>query len=373
LGILFRNPKKIGNGHLAKAKQLNNYQCFLSFIHTLFGCDNLKRYDFEEERVRQEIIRLNAKRVLIQFPEGLKPEASRIAKIIEKLGALPFISADPCYGACDLATAEAESLDVDLIIHYGHSKLIKYERVPTIYVEARSTVSVNEAIDEALPMLGNWQKIGLTTTIQHVQTLDSVREILLRAGKTVVIGDAGRLNYPGQVIGCDYSNAKSIAKDVEAFLFLGGGRFHALGVALSTSKPVMVADPYEGRAYSIDKEAEKIIKQRWASVEEANKARTFGVLIGLKQGQKRLEEALSVKEKLEDNEKVVYLFVVREITPEALMEFPTVDAYVNTACPRISLDDASKFSKPVLTINEALVVVGELSWEDLCRKGFFEN
>jgi 2-(3-amino-3-carboxypropyl)histidine synthase len=333
----------------------------------------MKQFDFEEERVKQEILKLKAKRILIQLPEGLKPEATRLAKIIEKSGALPIISADPCYGACDLATVEAESLGVDLIIHYGHSKLLKYERVPTIYVEARATMNVNAAVEKALPMLENWQKIGLTTTVQHVQTLDDVREILLRAGKTVVIGDAGRLNYPGQVIGCDYSNAKSIANDVEAFLFIGGGKFHALGVALSTSKPTIVADPYEKRAYSVDKEAEKIIKQRWASIEEAKTAKTFAVLVGLKPGQKKLEAALEVKKKLEESGKTACLFVAKEVTPEVLMEFPTVEAYVNTACPRVSLDDASKFQKPVLTVNEALVVVGELSWEELCRKDLFEN
>jgi len=333
----------------------------------------MKQFDFEEERVKQEILKLGAKRVLIQLPEGLKPEAPRLAKIVEKFGALPIVSADPCYGACDLATVEAESLGVDLIVHYGHSKLLKYERVPTIYVEARATMNVNATVEKALPMLENWQKIGLTTTVQHVQTLDDVREILLHAGKTVVIGDAGRLNYPGQVIGCDYSNAKSIANDVEAFLFIGGGQFHALGVALSTSKPTIVADPYEKRAYSVDKEAEKIIKQRWASIEEAKTAKTFAVLVGLKPGQKKLEEALDVKKKLEESGKTACLFVAKEVTPEVLMEFPTVEAYVNTACPRVSLDDASKFQKPVLTINEALVVVGELSWEELCRKDLFEN
>jgi 2-(3-amino-3-carboxypropyl)histidine synthase len=333
----------------------------------------MKHFDFEEERVKQEILKLKAKRVLIQLPEGLKPEATRLAKIIEKSGALPIISADPCYGACDLATVEAESLGADLIIHYGHSKLLKYERVPTIYVEARATMNVNAAVEKALPMLENWQKIGLTTTVQHVQTLDDVREILLRAGKTVVIGDAGRLNYPGQVIGCDYSNAKSVAKDVEAFLFIGGGRFHALGVALSTSKPTVVADPYEKRAYSVDREAERVIKQRWAGIEKAMTAKNFAVLIGLKPGQKKLEEALDVKKKLEESGKTACLFVAKEVTPEVLMEFPTVEAYVNTSCPRVSLDDASKFQKPVLTINEASVVIGELSWEELCREGLFEN
>jgi len=339
----------------------------------LFGSDSVKQFDFEEERVKQEILKLKAKRVLIQLPEGLKPEALRLAKIVEKFGSLPIVSADPCYGACDLAMADAESLGVDLIVHYGHSKLLKYERVPTIYVEARATINVNAAVEKALPMLENWQKIGLTTTVQHVQTLDDVREILLRVGKTVVIGDAGRLNYPGQVIGCDYSNVKSIEKDVEAFLFIGGGKFHALGVALSTSKPTVVADPYEKRAYSVDKEAERIIKQRWASIEEAKTAKTFAILVGLKPGQRKLEEALNVKRKLEENGKSVCLFVAKEVTPEVLMEFPTVEAYVNTACPRVSLDDASKFQKPVLTINEASVVIGELSWEELCREGLFEN
>jgi 2-(3-amino-3-carboxypropyl)histidine synthase len=333
----------------------------------------MKNFDLEEERISKEIQRLKVKRVLIQLPEGLKPEGPRLAKIVEKAGALPMISADPCYGACDIAEAEAESLKVDLIIHYGHSKLLKYERIPTLYVEARAALKIDEAVKKALPLLEKKERIGLATTVQHVQTLDEVREILTRYGKTVIIGDAGRLNYPGQVIGCDYSNTISIAKDVDGFLFVGGGRFHALGVALSTFKPTVIADPYEKRAYVIDDEVKKILKKRWASIEEAKKGKKFAVLIGLKPGQKRFEKAVNIKEKLEKNGKTVFLFAAREITPEIFMEFPSIEAYVNTACPRLSLDDAVRFKKPLLTVNEALVVVNELSWEKLCRKGLFEN
>jgi len=333
----------------------------------------MRQFDLEEERVKQEILKLGAKRVMIQLPEGLKPEAPRIAKTVEKFGVLPIVSADPCYGACDLAIAEAESLGVDLIIHYGHSRIVRYERVPTLYVEARAAVNVNSAVEKALPLLEKWHKIGLATTVQHVQTLDEVRENLVRAGKTVMVGDTRRLNYPGQVIGCDYSNAISIAKDVEAFLFIGGGQFHALGVTLSTSKPTVVADPFDGTSFSVDKEAEKIFKQRWAAIEDAKEAKSFGVLLGIKPGQKRFEEALRIKEKLEGKGKTAYLLAAREITPEVLMEFPTIDAFVNTACPRISLDDSANFRKPILTKNETLVVVGELPWEELCKRGLLEN
>jgi 2-(3-amino-3-carboxypropyl)histidine synthase len=333
----------------------------------------VKGFDFEEERLKQEIARLGAKRVLLQLPEGLKPEAPRLAKIIEKTGALPIVSADPCYGACDLATSEAESLAVDLIIHFGHAKLLKHEKVPTIYIEARATVTVDSAVEASLPLLTKYSKIGLATTVQHVQTLGVVREILVRTGKVVVIGDAGRMSYPGQVVGCDFSNVKSVAQEVDAFLFVGGGKFHALGVALATSKPTVVADPYDKTAYSVDGEAQKILKQRWASIEEAGHAKTFGVLISLKPGQKHIDEAVKIKDAVEKMGKTACLFAIREILPEALMEFPTVDAYVNTACPRISLDDASKFRKPVLTVNEFMVVSGESSWENLLKKGLFEN
>ena len=333
----------------------------------------MKGFDFEEERIKQEIAKLGAKRVLLQLPEGLKPEGPRLATLVEKTGALPIISADPCYGACDLATDEAGRLGTDLIVHFGHAKLVKHEQVPTVYVEARATVPVAEVLEKALPLLSKYSKIGLATTVQHVQALAEAREILVCAGKTVVVGDAGRVNYSGQVIGCDYSNVQSVANDVEAFLFVGGGRFHALGIALSTSKPTIIADPYENRAYSINDDAATVLKQRWACIEEARRAKTFGVLIGLKLGQKRFEDALKIKEIAEKNGKAAYLFAVREILPETLMEFPSVDAYVNTACPRISLEASSKFLKPVLTVNEFMVVAGETSWENLLKNGLFEN
>jgi 2-(3-amino-3-carboxypropyl)histidine synthase len=333
----------------------------------------MKNFDFEEERIKQEIARLSAKRVLLQMPEGLKPEAPRLSKLVEKAGGLPIISADPCYGACDLAITEAESLDADLIIHFGHAKLLKHEKVPTLYLEVRATQIVDAAVIAAIPLLANCSRIGLATTVQHVQTLDAVREFLVRAGKTVEVGNARNLPYPGQVVGCDFSNVKSIAKDVDAFLFVGGGKFHALGVALATGKPTVIADPYSGMAFAVEDEVKKILKQRYASIEEAQRAKTFGVLISLKPGQKNLDEAFRIKEALEKIDKDVFLFAVREIIPEVLVQFPTVDAYVNTACPRISLDDASKFKKPVLTVQEFKVISGESSWENLLKTGLFES
>ena len=251
--------------------------------------------------------------------------------------------------------------------------MLKETRVPTLYVEAKATVPVSKAVEQAVPLLRNYSKIGLAASVQHKEAMNEAREILTKAGKNVIVGSSGQLSFPGQVTGCNYSNVTSIADKVEAFVFVGGGMFHGLGVALSTSKPTVIADPYDNRAFFVDAEAQKIIKQRWASIEEARRAKTFGVIVGLKPGQKRLDEALKIKDLARKHGAAAYLLAAREVTPEMLLEFPSIEAYVNTACPRISLDAAGKFSKPVLTVNEFMVAVGESSWESMLKKGLLES
>jgi len=326
-------------------------------------------FDLEEERLGEEIKKRGAEVVLLQLPDGLKPLAARLASIVERAGASVIISGEPCYGACDVALAEARELNADLIIHYGHTMMLKDLDIPTIYFEAHAKISVEKAVRRAIGLLKPWRRIGLATTVQHVENLEAARRILSSAGKEVYVGKVSEILYPGQVLGCDYTNAKVISSNVEAFLFVGGGRFHPLGLALATMKPVVAADPFEDRAYSLNGDAKRILKRRWAEIEEARKAETDGVIIGLKPGQKRLKEALRVKEKIEEMRKKAYLISLREITDQKLRNFQEFEAYINTACPRISIDEASAFRQPVLTLKEAYVMLGEISWEKLLEEG----
>jgi len=330
-------------------------------------------FDFEVNKLKQEITRLSAKRVILQMPQGLKPHAAQFAQLVQSCNALPIVLVDPCYGACDIAQTEAEGLDADLIIHFGHTQMINQTKTPTLYIEAHTNLPITPAIQQALPLLSEYNKIGLTTSIQHIETLNSTKQLLTEHGKTVLIGDAGQLPYAGQLIGCNYSNAKTIANQVDAFLFIGGGIFHALGVALGTNKPTIIADPYDNRAYPITDQAQRLIKQRYATLQAAKDAKTIGILVGLKLGQKHLSQALTAKTTAEKSGKTAILLAGREINPEALLDFPNIDAYINTACPRISLDTPSKFQKPILTPNEFMVLCGEISWTDMLKKGLFEN
>ncbi|MDG6222702.1 MAG: diphthamide biosynthesis enzyme Dph2 [Candidatus Bathyarchaeota archaeon] len=330
-------------------------------------------FDFEENQLKEELTKRAPKIVLLQLPEGLKPEAPRLAKIVQDFGVLPIVSSDPCYGACDLAVSEAELLGADLIIHYGHTSMIQNSKIPTVYFEAPIKIGISEVIAKALSLLKCWNKIGLITTVQHIHQLDEVKNQLEAAEKTVFVGNAGHLKYPGQVLGCDFSNALAVLENVEAYVYVGGGRFHAIGVALTTGKPTIIADPYEQIAYPIQDQTRRIVMQRWANISEAKTAKHFGILVSLKPGQMKFKNAQTIKEKLEKNGFSTTLFALKEISPPALMQFPTIDAFVNTACPRLALDDAPNFDKPILSINETRVLLGELKWEDLLKNGWLEN
>lgn len=78
-------------------------------------------YELELKKILRVINKEKAKRVLLQFPEGLKPYSQVIADFIERESkAQCLIWMGSCFGACDIPI-ETEKLGVDLIIHFGHS------------------------------------------------------------------------------------------------------------------------------------------------------------------------------------------------------------------------------------------------------------
>jgi len=55
--------------------------------------------------------------------------------------------------------------------------------------------------------------------------------------------------------------------------------------------------------------------------------------------------------------------------PDKLLDFTDIEAFVDTACPRLALDDPERFSKPIVTRDEIMVVIGAWTWEQLLERG----
>ena len=148
-----------------------------------------------------------------------------------------------------------------------------------------------------------------------------ISELLKEAGKEPVIG--------GQILGCRTENADKL--DVDAFLVVGSGKFHALGI--------------KGKVYVLDLEKNNIEpvdtslleKKRYAKIAKAKDAKSFGILVSTKLGQMNMEKALQIKKHLEERDKKAFIIITDNITEDKLLGLK-LDAFVNTACPRLSDD-----------------------------------
>ena len=104
------------------------------------------------------------------------------------------------------------------------------------------------------------------------------------------------------------------------------------------------------------------MRQRFAAIELARNANVFGILVSTKKGQTRLELAAYAKKLLESKNKKAYMLCGREQCPNNLIGLK-VDAFVNTACPRLALDDSLGFNKPILSVPELEILLETRNWE----------
>jgi len=267
---------------------------------------------------------------LLQIPEGLR---TKLLEIADEIGDV-YIDLDSCYGACDIDINKAKLLDCEKIIHYGHSKLIDSD-IPVEYREMRQKIYITPILEKGFDKIKG-DKIGLVTTIQFLDSLEEIKNFLESKNKQVVMG--------GQVLGCRIPKL-----DVDSYLYVGSGRFHPIGIALETDKPVFALDVEKNRIYEIDKE--KFLKQRYVAIALAKDAKKFGIIVSTKPGQFNLELANKIKKNLQEQGKKPYILVMDEVKPEKL-KYLDLDCFINTACPRIAIDNRTLFDKPILNPDE---------------------
>ena len=97
-----------------------------------------------------------------------------------------------------------------------------------------------------------------------------------------------------------------------------------------------------------------IFKRYRAALIKFLNAKKIGVIITLKPGQEFMKTALMLEKKF--SEKKFYFFVDEAVSFNQLENFNFIDMWMNTACPRIAVDDAEWFSRGVINLNDAFLV-----------------
>lgn len=321
-------------------------------------------YRLELEELSRWVREKKLTRILIQAPPGLRALVPRVIKHLESMGVEAIVSAGNCWGACDMAYDEAEAVRADGLIHMGHARLLRSERIPTFYMECRYSdpkplLDLAETIAQKLDGV---RRVGIGMTVQWLDFLEQFSDKLRELRVTPFIGDIGvRTIYPGQIIGCDYSCLWNLEGKVEGFLVVGSP-FHGLGIALTSPKPVYMVDPELGKVVEMKREVERVLGARYAWIEVFRKAERVGIIVGVKPGQRRIAVAVKLRKMLRAAGKEAELVAVDELTEEELTNLP-YEGYVNTACPRLSIEDQRRFPVPILLPSETLTAIGRARWE----------
>ena len=301
----------------------------------------------------------NFRRVALQVPAGLTRGAREWADQIRTEGRVDvLLVARACFGACDFPSPD-EVPGVDAMIVLGHAPIPNVRlSLPTFFVEMRHPGGDPEALADTLVAAHLPSPLGLVASVQHLDLVPRFEAAARARGIEFRTGPGDRrLAYPVQALGCNYTSAEQVANRVEGFVFLGTGQFHPRGLAFAVDRPVWALDPLTGQLDPpIDRAT--LLRDRLLLIAQCRDARKWGVLVSTFAGQNRSPTALALIRKARARGLDAEALVFGRLDPSDLIG-RDFDAYVNTACPRIALDDASLYPRPVLTPPEFLQAIGE--------------
>lgn len=338
-------------------------------------------YNFEIHKCVWRVRSTSASRVALQLPEGLLMYSLALSDIISTFGGAShcFVLGDVTYGACCVDDLAASALSADLLIHYGHSCLVPVNvtAVPCLYVFVDVSIDVDlliRTVDLNVPRSSN---VVLAGTIQFASAIRSAKPDLERRGFTVLIPQSKPLSA-GEVLGCTapkvssssfpkFNNGGNETETETVVVFVADGRFHleAMMIANPGIKTFRY-DPYLGKLFLEEYDQRGMRESRKDAILKTKEAKNWGIILGTlgRQGNPRILERLERKMREKGFSYTVVL--MSEISPARIGLFEdSVEAWIQIACPRLSIDWGDAFRKPLLTSFEAEIALGYIPgwWE----------
>uniref|UniRef100_A0A182PL67 2-(3-amino-3-carboxypropyl)histidine synthase subunit 1 n=1 Tax=Anopheles epiroticus TaxID=199890 RepID=A0A182PL67_9DIPT len=329
-------------------------------------------YNFEVHKTIWRVRETKAKRVALQMPEGLLMFSLVLSDIIERFtDADTVIMGDVTYGACCVDDFTAKALGADLLVHYGHSCLIPIDQttgIKVLYVFVDIKIDTLHFVESVKLNFARDRPLAFVSTIQFVATLHAAaKELRETAGYDVLIPQSKPLS-PGEILGCTaprLSNGSGAETTTapRTLIYLGDGRFHLEAAMIANpSLEAYKYDPYEKKFTRELYAHEAMRRNRKRAIDEARDAARFGLILGTlgRQGSTKVLEHLERRLKHHGREAVIIL--LSEIFPTKLARIENIDAFVQVACPRLSIDWGTAFPKPLLTPYELSVALGDAEW-----------
>jgi len=170
------------------------------------------------------------------------------------------------------------------------------------------------------------KNLAIAYSMQYKQLAISIKKILVKNHK---------ITFFTQTLGC---SSPKISKQTQAILLVSDGKFHAVSLAYETNIPIFLYNNNRIEQIS-QKEIDKLKQNKKASYVKYLSSNNIGVLISTKPGQQKLKKAIELKNKLN---KKIYFFISNNINLGEFENFPQIQSWINTACPRMDFAHDSR-------------------------------
>jgi len=331
-----------------------------------------QNYNFEIYKSVWKVLQEKAVLTALQFPEGLLMYACIISDIISTFGhTRTIILGDVTYGACCIDDFSASKLGATLLIHYGHSCLVptNVTKLKVLYVFVEIQFDPSHLVESITSNFPPDTELYLAGTVQFIGMVHTAGTALKERFPKLHIPQAKPLSA-GETLGC----TSPLLSPQSSLVFVADGRFHL--EAAMIQNPSVAAfryDPYSKAMTREGYDSEAMKAVRWRAVEAARSCHTFGLVLGTlgRQGNPQLFDRL--RSVLRQSGKRAVLFLMAELQPDKLRALPHIQAWVQVACPRLSIDWGAGFDKPLLTPFELEVALQDRPWPAAYPMDFYRS
>lgn len=355
---------------------------------------------YDIERTLKEIRQARYKRIALQFPDDMLPDAPRVFQLLsrglnseevvangthpagqsnggatetesnitqgvsqlsvqdagEKWFPRLYILADTSYGTCCVDEVAAEHVDADVVVHYGRSCLSPTARLPVIYVFTCKPLAIDavvQAFKDTYP--DPTTKLILAADVTYAHHVPALYECLLKEGysnlfATDIVHEPSSA-IPNRTVPDSVREAPETLSEWQLFHISDPPT--ALLMTLASRVAAIHIYPTETQGNKnikpLPASTSAALRRRYAITTRLTTVPIWGILINTLSVKNYLHIVEHVKEQIAGAGKKSYMFVVGKLNAAKVANFSEIGGWVVIGCWESSLVDSKDFWKPVIT------------------------
>lgn len=349
---------------------------------------------YDIERTLTEIRQGRYKRIALQFPDEMLPDAPRVFQLlsrgldkqeftdrpqrngtkdtsepegldqsvqdlkIEYADRQPprlYILGDTSYGTCCVDEVAAEHVDADVVVHYGRSCLSPTSRLPVIYVFTHKPLPLEPLVRAFKTTYPDPSaKVALVADVTYSDHVPEVYSRLMGEGytnlfATELVHDPSSA-IPNRTVPDSVREAPESLSEWQLF------HISDPPTALLLTLASRVAGIHIYPTEDVSKDVQPLpastagaLRRRYGTLTSLSTVPIWGILINTLSVKNYLHLVDHVKEKIAAAGKKSYMFVVGKLNAAKVANFSEIGGWVVIGCWESSLVDSKDFWKPVIT------------------------